>query len=537
MALRRPSRPALIVASLIADFFQVAFKWRCKTLAIKLTVLYGQNMAMSRPPRTTALPRGAPLLALGASIATLLSACAPDLGPPPKLSRLQGYATAKSFDAPDAQWPSDDWWTAYGDPQLDSLMAEALKGAPDLRIAEARVRQAEAEAEQAGAKRFPSLSASGSLTETQIGQSLGLPGDVSGFLPNGYHVMSQVGAKLNYQLDFFGKVHASLAAATSEAEAARADRAAARLSLTTAVATAYANFVRLTEDRDAAADAVRVRQDTLRLVADRRRNGLETRGEYSQESATVSAAKAEVEGLDLQILQARHQIAALLGEGPDRGLEVQRSTRTTALLHPFGLPATLNAELLGRRPDIVAARLRAEAARQQIKAAKADFYPNVNLAASFTAISLNDQNIFRHNLNLTQVGPAVTLPIFTGGQTEGVYRGARGAYDEAVATYDKTLADALRDVADAIAAERIQQVQLADARAALAADEDAYAIAKLRYQGGLSPYLNVLTVENTVLQQRQTVVNLAVQSLLTDLDLVRALGGGFQTSAHSTSTR
>jgi NodT family efflux transporter outer membrane factor (OMF) lipoprotein len=454
----------------------------------------------------------------------------------PRLTSPQDYATAKSFDAPAADWPSDEWWRAYGDPQLDSLIAEALKGAPDLRIAEARVREAEAEGEQSSAGRFPQASASGSLDEARISQSVGLPPQVGAFIPSGFHALTQVGANLSYELDFFGKNRAALAAATSDAEAARADRAAARLELTVAVATAYADFVRLCEDRDAAAEAVRVRQDTLKLVGDRRRNGLETRGEYSQQNATVSAAQAQVEMLDFQILQARHQVAALLGEGPDRGLAIQRSTQTSLILHPYGLPPTIAFNLIGRRADVVAARLRAEAARQRIKVAKADFYPNIDLAASFTGIAVNDQSILDHSLTLAQVGPAIKLPIFSGGRIEGAYRGARAEYDEAVANYDKTLSNALKDVADALAGKRSLQAQLTDVRASLAADEDAYAIAKLRYQGGLSPYLNVLTAENVVLQQRQTVVNLAVLSLNYDLALIRALGGGFNaqtTTAHA----
>ena len=253
-----------------------------------------------------------------------------------------------------------------------------------------------------------------------------MPPQVSAFFPNGFHAMTQVGANLSYELDFFGKTRAALAAATSDAEAEKADRAAARLELTIDVATAYADFLRLYEDRDAAAQAVRVRQDTLKLVGDRQRNGLETRGEVSQQDATVTASQAQVEALDFQILQQRHQIAALLGKGPDRGLAVQRTAHDTVILRPFGLPPTVAMDLVGRRPDIVAARLRAEAARQRIKAAKADFYPNIDLAASFTAFSINDQNILNHNFTLAQLGPALKLPIFTGGQTEGAYRGARG---------------------------------------------------------------------------------------------------------------
>jgi NodT family efflux transporter outer membrane factor (OMF) lipoprotein len=497
-------------------------------------------MAMSRPLRTplsAIVGRGLRPVFIGAASAAALTACAPNLGPLPKLTQPKDYVSAKSFDAPEADWPADDWWTIYGDQQLDVLMAEALKGSPDLKIAEARVRSAEAGVQQAGAGRFPSLSASGSATGTRIDQHIGLPPQVAGFIPTGFNLATQAGANLNYQLDFFGKNRAALAAATSEAEAAKVDRAAARLALTTAVATAYADFVRLSQDRASAAEAVRVRQDTLKLVGERRRNGLETRGEYSQQNATVSAAQAQVDALDLQILQQRHLIAALLGDGPDRGLDV-RAASDTLILRPYGLPPKIALDLVGRRPDIVAARLRAEAARQRLKMAKADFYPNIDLTGSFTAVSLDYKN--NPSANLTQLGPALKLPIFTGGQTTGAYRGARAEYDVAAATYDKTLANALKEVADAIAGERSLQRQLADAKAALAADEDAYAVAKLRYQGGLSPYLNVLTAENTVLQQRQIVVDQSVLAVSYDLALIRALGGGFietAPAAHLQSTR
>jgi NodT family efflux transporter outer membrane factor (OMF) lipoprotein len=498
-------------------------------------------MAMSRPPLSVLKALiGACGLSAGFVCLAVLSACAPNLGPMPKLTQPQDYATAQSFDAPSADWPTDNWWTVYQDPQLDSLEAEALQGAPDLRIAEARVRDAQSDTEQVGAQRFPQLGVSGSEDESRISQSLGLPSQISGFIPNGFHPMTQVGVNLTYDLDFFGKNRAALAAATSDAEAEKADRAAARLELTIAVATAYADFLRLSEDRDDAAQAVRVRQDTLKLVGQRRSNGLETRGDVSEQDATVSASQAQVESLDFQILQQRHQIAALLGKGPDRGLAVQRTPHDSIVLRPFGLPPTVALDLVGRRPDIVAARLRAEAARQRIKSAKADFYPNIDLAGSFAAYSFNGQNILDHNFMLAQLGPALKLPIFTGGKIEGAYRGARAEYDEAVATYDKTLATALKEVADAIAGERSLQTQLKDARASLAADEDAYNVAKLRYQGGLSPYLNVLTAENTVLQQRQTVVNQAVLALNYDLALVRALGGGFNQpapAAHPQSTR
>lgn len=466
-----------------------------------------------------------------ASLALAASACAPTLGPAPKLTAPGDYATAQSFAAPAAGWPSDRWWTAYGDPQLDRLIESALASSPDLREAAARVRLAESQVAQAGARLGPNASLSGSVKETRITQSIGLPP----VLPGGWNDNTQLQASLNWQLDFFGKNRAALDAALSQTRAARADQAAARLQLSSAVANAYASLLQLYADRDSSVEALKVRRQTLDLVGQRLRNGLETRGEFSQQSATVPAAQAEVDRLDLQILQTRHQLAALLGKGPDAGLDIARPATPT--LQPLGLPANLAADLIGRRPDIVAARERVEVARQSEKSARADFYPNVNLAASDLVLSLRAADFTSHNIQLAQVGPAISLPLFDNGQRAGAYRGARADVELAVAEYDRAVTNALREVADAVAAKRSLTAQIVDARASLQSSEDAYQVARERYQGGLSPYLNVLTAENTVLQARRTVADLEAQALSLDLALIRALGGGFAAPAVAAASR
>lgn len=466
-----------------------------------------------------------------ASLALMASACAPNLGPARTLTSAGEYAVSRSFEAPAAAWPADRWWTAYGDPQLNQLIETALASSPDLREAAARLRLAEAQATQAGARLGPNATLSGSIKETRIDQSIGLPP----ILPKGWNDNTQLQASLNWQLDFFGRNRAALNAAMSQARAARADQAAARLQLSSAVANAYASLLQLYADRDSAVEALKVRRQTLELVGQRLRNGLETRGEFSQQNATVPAAEAEVDRLDLQILQARHQLAALMGKGPDAGLDIARPAAPR--LQPLGLPANLAVDLIGRRPDIVAARARVEAARQSEKSARADFYPNVNLAASELVLSLTAKDFASHNLKLAQVGPAVSLPLFDAGQRAGAYRGARADYDLAVAEYDRALTNALREVADAVAAKRSLTAQIAHAKASLQSSEDAYQVARERYQGGLSPYLNVLTAENAVLQARRTVADLDAQALSLDVALIRALGGGFTTPALATASR
>ena len=483
----------------------------------------------------SAKPARAAILA-SASLALLVGGCAPNLGPQRPLSTPQEYATALSLAAPTADWPSDSWWTAYGDPQLNRLIEAALAGSPDLREASARVRAADATAEQARSPLLPQPSANASAAPTRASKNLGFPPAFKGFLPGGYHTNTRVTADLSWQLDFFGRNRAALAAATSQAEAARADAAAARLQIASAVASAYAQFLQLSADRDAAAEALKVRQQTLDLVSQRLRNGLETRGEFSQQNATVPAARADIERLDLQILQTRHQLAALLGKGPDAGLEVVRPANPA--LRPLGLPANLAVDLVGRRPDILAARLRAESAAKREKMARLDFYPNISLTGFYGAQSLDIGDIFKRDSNIGSLGPAIHLPNFIGGpQLRGALRQSRAEYEVAVAEYDKALTNALREVADAIAAQRSLADQLSEARAALEATEEAYNVAKARYQGGLSPYLNVLTAENAVLQARRSLADLNAQALSLDVALVRALGGGFQAPDIKTASR
>ena len=454
------------------------------------------------------------------------SACAPDLGPLPSPVPAQAYATAKSFTAPEAAWPGADWWKAYGDSQLDSLMDEALTGSPDLQIAEARLREADAAAQQSRADLFPTLTANGSAAEERESLNQGFPPQFERLLPHGWHSQGQVTGNLNYEIDLFGKNRAAFAAATSDAEAAEVDVAAARLTLSAAVASAYADLVQLTADHAAESDALTVRTQSAGLVAQRLKQQLENTGELSQAQSRVESAKADLDRVDGEIAIARNQLAALLGKGPDRGLDI--ALPASPHIAAFGVPASLSLDLVGRRPDIVAARLRAESAASRIKVAHAAYYPNISLTGDLGFQSIGIADLISPASRIGQLGPAISLPIFDGGKIEGGYRDARATYDEAVATYDKTLTTALREVADALANQRELTKELAHSRAALAASEDAYRVASLRYKAGLSRYLDVLTAEDTLVQQRRAVADLQAKSFTQDVALVQALGGGFE---------
>jgi NodT family efflux transporter outer membrane factor (OMF) lipoprotein len=229
--------------------------------------------------------------------------------------------------------------------------------------------------------------------------------------------------------------------------------------------------------------------------------------------------------LDEEIATTRNALAALVGAGPDRGLAIQRPQ--VATLRPFGLPDRLALDLIGRRPDIVAARWRAEAATHRVDEAKRAFYPDINLSASVGQAALSLDQLFKSSSTLGFGGPALSLPIFEGGRLRATLHGARSESDAAVASYDETVTEALHEVADAVAGERALSARLSESRAALAADENAHRIARLRYDGGLATYQSVLLAEDAVLLQRRIVADLESRALTLDIALIRALGGGF----------
>jgi NodT family efflux transporter outer membrane factor (OMF) lipoprotein len=464
---------------------------------------------------------------LVAASAAALSACAslPAAAPARAAKAAGTYAVAQTLAAPAAQWPADAWWTGYGDTQLDQLMSEALAGSPTLAQAQARVRRAQSTVGVAQAAGLPQLAANASVEEVKQSYNAGIP---PAFTPHGYNAAGRLALDFNWELDFWGKNRAAVAAATSEVRAAEAEAAEARLMLSTNIAAAYADLARLYAERDVTERTVAAQTETSALVGDRVANGLDTQAERSQAESEPLQSKADLAALDEQIALTRNRLAALAGQGPDRGLAIARPE--VPALKAFGLPANLPADLVGRRPDIIAARWRAEASTSRIKQAKAAFYPDVNLAGFFGAQSLGLGKLFSSGSDIGGVGPAVSLPIFEGGRLRAGLRGAEAGRDEAVAAYDAAVVEAFRQVADAVASQRGLSAQLSQSRAALAASEEAYRVAKLRYHGGLSTYSSLLQVEQGVLRRRRAVADLQARAFALDVALVRALGGGFQSA-------
>src|SRR6185436_5485100 len=277
---------------------------------------------MSNKPQVKAL-RAALSTTLIPVCALALGACAgfPERSAAPQAKAGNQYATAQSFAAPAAQWPADAWWKTYGDAQLNALIDEALAGAPNIAVAQARLRRAQAVAQVSDAATKPQISANMSATEQKQSYNYLTP---RAMLPQGWNDYGRASLDFSWELDFWGKNRAALAAATSEAEAARADEAQARLTLSSSIASAYAELAREFAQFETAKAAFDVRAKTADLFRRRFENGLETRGGVRQVDARRASAEADVLAIEEQIALQRNRISALMGAGPDRGLSIQR---------------------------------------------------------------------------------------------------------------------------------------------------------------------------------------------------------------------
>jgi NodT family efflux transporter outer membrane factor (OMF) lipoprotein len=456
----------------------------------------------------------------------LVAACASTRGLAPEASvkNVNDLASQRSLgqaSVSPASWPDADWWKRFGDPNLDRLIGEALTGSPTLKVAAARTRKAMALAAVAGSSLAPQVNADFEATRERFSSRGLVPPPLGGT----WNTQLQLQATLGWELDFWGRNRAAYESALGQAKAADVDAAAAQLGLSVNVAQAYVQLERAWRQRDIAEATLARREEIYALTRDRNAAGIDSRLELKQAESALPAAREQIAQLDEVIALTRNQLAALLGQGPDRGLAIERPAARA--LDRIALPTAVPAVLIGRRPDIVAERMRVEAARKDIAVAKAEFYPNVNLIAFIGLQSLGPSGFLSAASRMAGIGPAVTLPIFDAGRLRGNLAGKDADYDIAVEQYNQTLADALRDVVDQLASLRSVDAQRAQQAQAVAAAQDAYDLARLRYREGVGNYLQVLSAEQPLLAQQGLDVDLRAREVALSINLIRALGGGY----------
>lgn len=485
----------------------------------------------------TPSPRLRPLAA-GLLATALLAGCASSRGLAPQSSpsapdALSASRSFKGHALSAAAFPAQDWWRGLGDAQLDGLIAEALQGTPSLQAADARLRQAQAQAGVADAARKATLSGSAQvssvqLPETMVGPSMGGSLKASGVLM----------ANFGYDLDLWGGKRAAWEEAVDQAHAARIDAQAACLSLSSAIVRTYVSLAEAFAAQDVARDERERSARLLELDRQRAQAGLDSRvGQHQSESALASARQQE-QAAQQQIDALRNALAELLGKGPDRGLDIARpgllSSDGAATATTPAIPSELPSELLGHRPDVVAARWRVEAAQRGIDGAKAAFKPSINLTALVGLVSPSLSDLFTSDALFGLGGPALSLPLFDGGNRRAKLSARDAAYDLAVADYDQKLVSALREVTDALQSARSLDARIDSTRSARSAAQSAFDLAQTRYRAGIGTRLDVLAAQKPLLQLDQQLATLRAQRLTATVDLDQALGGGLPLQAPST---
>ncbi|QSA98907.1 efflux transporter outer membrane subunit [Methylococcus sp. EFPC2] len=463
-------------------------------------------------------------------LSALLTACMPlpGGGVQARLMDLSGESRTLSAD-PAAErivkrWPREKWWVDFHNAELNRVIEAALAGSPTLKVAVARLSQAEAAADYRAADLLPSVGARADLHRRRF-SSTDFYGPAGGHTYTGAYLDPAV---FNYHLDLWGKDKANLEAALGQEKAEASELAAARLLLSTAVARAYF-LLGSTEEAIAWAHArVEKSAEKLRLARLRWERGLEAQDPVHEDEQKLQDAHQRESHLHAEAQTLRNRLAALAGRGPDWGREIRISAGAYA--ERFPLPERLPLGLLAHRPDVAAALWRAEAAARLVKVAETNFYPDVDLVGFAGLRSLNLKDLFlSHGASVAySIGPTVTLPIFEGGRLEAELKHAQAAHAGAVEGYNAALLAAVQQVADALAHWRETLDHDATQERALAAAEAEAELAERRFQAGLSTRDGEIDAATRLIEQRLKASELRSEHLQAAVGLIAALGGGYE---------
>ena len=419
-------------------------------------------------------------------------------------------------------WPDPQWWHRYHDPQLDGLEEKALAASPSLATALSRFQTALRTVEVARANGGASVEANAQVQRQRLSEHGLIPSQFLGFT---WYNQGDLSLSFKYDFDFWGKTRAAVEAAVDEAHAAEAERSAAALMLTTAIADTYFGW-QADQARLALADTTVVALERSRHLSARRvAQGIDSPDSVNQADAQVAAAR-ELKTAYAGSAQIRSAaLAALLGIAP---VDLPHLAAKPLPLVDAVLPEKLGLDLLARRPDIAADRWRVEAALRNVDAARAQFYPDISLGAMVGLSSIDLDTLLTAGSRTAAFGPALHLPLFGLDRLRAAY-GVREAQLQATATqYDAAVVDAARDVATQaltlaqIDARRRERTLQLDATTAL---EHA---ASARVRRGVSDDRSLLAAQAQVLQQRDALASLDAQAIAAEIALTKALGGGYR---------
>lgn len=457
-------------------------------------------------------PAGASLLTVG-----------PDYRPPTnsspanyKAAELGSWKEGKPLD----QVPKGNWWEVFGDTGLNQLEAQAAHESQDLKAAVARLSQARATARVARGELLPSLSLDPGWTRQRYS-----PNQVPSFGNVTANALS-VPLDFSYEVDLWGRVRRTFESARAQAQASLADYYSILLTLQSDVAQNYFGLRALDAEIAKVARTVDLRKEQVKLVRSRFEGGIGNELDIARAETELATTEAEAASLARRRTELEDALAILVGANPAVfRLPASRSNDWNPV--PPEIPAGLPADLLQRRPDVAQAERLLASANARIGAAKAAFFPVLSLTASGGYLSGELDNLFNWDSRVWSIGPSISLPLFAGGRNRANYHRSQAAFDEAVARYRQQVLVAFGDVENSLSGIRHLAVQAAAQQRAVAQARRAADLATQRYRSGIVAYIEVIDADRDALQSERANAQLAGQRLITTVQLIKALGGGW----------
>jgi len=484
--------------------------------------------------------RGRAALAL-ALVPALLVGCrvvGPNYAKPPAVGvapqfKETGPSTFKETDGWKAAQPGDQtlrgkWWESFNDPQLNALEEEIDPANQTLKAADADFRAARAAIGLYRANQAPTLSIGPevgavrqSVNEPYVGSTAlaGGAGEGNFLLP----------LDLNYEIDLWGRIRRSVTAAREQAQASAADLETARLSLHAELAVDYFGLRADDAQKKLLDDTVQAYREALQLTEDRYNGGAAPESDVTQARTQLQTALVQDSDVTIQRAQYEHAIAVLTGQAP----AALTLTATPLTIDPPAIPVipgALPSQLLERRPDIAGDERRMAAANEQIGIAQAAFYPTLDLSAAVGLNGTSLLNAFTWPSRFFAVGPVLNQTLYDHGRRRAGSDIAIAQYDNTVANYRQDTLGAFQQVEDSLAALRVLETEAEQQRAATESAQQSLDLFKIRYEGGVDTYLQVVTSQTTALQNQRNDIEIQRRRLEASVLLIKALGGGWSTA-------
>ena len=451
-----------------------------------------------------------------------LGACT--LGPDyqrPQLPDARAFKQAEGWKsaAPADALQRGDWWQLYGDAELNVLVSRLNVSNQNLAVAEAQYRQARALVRSARSQLFPTLSGNTGVTRSRQTTGSG-SSNVSAGVSESY----EAGLSASWELDLWGRLRRGLEANRATMQASAADLAAVRLSLQAELVQTYLQLRVMDEQQRLLDQTVAAYARSLRLTENQYRAGIVPKSDVAQAQTQLKSTQAQAIDLKWQRAQLEHAIAVLIGVPPAELNIAEREHIPSLPDVPLALPS----QLLERRPDVAAAERDVMAANAEIGIAEAAWYPDLTLSASGGYRNSSFNQLFEVPNRFWSLGPQLALTLLDFGGRRAELDRAEAAYDQTVATYRQTVLDSFREVEDYLVQLRVLGEEAVVQREALDAAQESLRLIENQYRAGTVDYLSVVTVQTTALNNQRTNLTLLGDRLVTSVQLIAALGGGWQ---------